>query len=97
MELNNKSTGPFRLLGFFAYFGAEISIEGKVYWSLRMDFLFLSFFCLSGTQALGIICALGRNQHSKNHSCTGKAFFLLSNLYHLKKMTLNCNMNLYKL
>lgn len=85
MELNNKSTEPFRLLRFFAYFRAKISVEGKVYWSLRKDFIFLSFFCLSGTQALGIICASGRNQYSNNHSCTGKAFFPPSNLYHLKK------------
>lgn len=85
MEHNKKTTEPFRLFGFFFLFGAQISVEGEVYWSLGMDFIFLSFFCLSGTQALRIICALGRNQYSKNNSCTEKTFFLPSNLYHFKK------------
>lgn len=93
-NLITKVQNPSDCLNFFAYFGAQISVDGKVYWSLRMNFLFL-FFYLSGTQALGIICVCGRGICiKKNHSCTWKAFFLPSNLYYLKKKN---NMNLYEL
>lgn len=36
MELNNKSMEVFRLHGFFASSGAQVSVEGKVYMFLRM-------------------------------------------------------------
>lgn len=103
MELSNKSVEVFRLHGFFVSSRAQMSVQGKVYMFLGMC---LIFFCLSGTQAVGIICVSGRNQRTKNHSCTGKTFFFPSNLHFFssssnlqlkKKKALNCNTNLYKL
>lgn len=103
MELNNKSAEVFRLHGFFASFRAQVSVEGKVYTFLRM---FLIFFCLSGSQAVGIICVSGRNQYTKNlvlekqfSSFPSSTFFSIfqSPINHLKKTTLNCSMNLYEL